>query len=64
MSVEQIEALGKAGGAIVAILVLGWILHAVITENAEVIEAYTKQIEMAERQTQALEKLVKIYSGE
>ena len=63
MNPENIEAIGKIGISIVAIIVLGFILHTVLAENGEVIAALSRQVELAERQTEALEKLVLIYSG-
>lgn len=70
MSVQQIEAIGKAGGAIVAICVLGWVLNAVVNQNSELTETLAQQVAIAEqqtdlakRQTEALEKLVSVYSG-
>lgn len=63
INAEQIEAVGKVGIGIVAIIVLGWILHTVLAENRAVIDALARQVELAERQTVALEKLVRIYGG-
>lgn len=63
MNASTIEALGKLGIATIAVAGLIWILHSVVNRNAELTEALAKQVEMAERQTQALERLVGIYSG-
>ena len=60
---EQIEAIGKVGIGIVSIIVLGWILHTVLAENRQVIDALARQVELLERQASALERLVSIYSG-
>lgn len=58
MTAEQIEALGKAGGAIAAILVLGWIFNTWISQSV------IRQNDLIERQTAAIERMVAIYSGE
>ena len=70
MSPQQIEAVGKVGGAIVAIGVLGWVLNSVVDQNSELTATLNRQValaeqqtELARRQTEALEKLVKVYSG-
>lgn len=60
---DNIEAIGKLGIATLAVCGLIWILHAVVTRNAELTSTLTKQVEMSERQTIALEALVRIYSG-
>lgn len=70
-SEKQIEAIGKVGGGIVAVIALAWVLYAAINSNMTLTAALSAQIELAEkqttlaeRQTQALEKLVQIYSGQ
>lgn len=70
MSVQQIEAIGKAGGAVVAICVLGWVLNSVVNQNSELTETLAQKVtlaeqqtELAKRQTEALDKLVTVYSG-
>lgn len=60
---ENIEAISKASIATVAVCGLIWILHSVVNRNAELVTALTKQLELTERQTKALERLVDIYSG-
>ena len=64
MNKDTIEALGKLGIGIVSVCGLIWILHGVVTENTSLVETLAKQVELAERQTEALEKLVEIYSGD
>lgn len=63
MNPSIIESLGKLSLGTIAICALAWILHAVVTENTELNAALHRQIELAERQTEALEQLVEIYSG-
>ena len=58
MTAEQIEALGKAGGAIAANLGLCWILNTWITQSV------VRQNDLIERQTAAIERMVAIYSGD
>lgn len=60
---DNIEAISKASIATIAVCGLIWILHGVVNRNAELASALSKQIEVTERQTRALEKLVEIYSG-
>ena len=54
---DNIEAIGKLGISTLAVCGLIWIVYALITG------VLTKQVELTERQTVALEQLVKIYSG-
>ncbi len=77
MDAKQIEAVGKVGGAIVAICVLGYVLNSVVTQNSELTATLSKQVtlaeqqteltkqqtELAKRQTEALEKMVAVYAG-
>jgi len=60
---DNIEAIGKLGIATLAVCGLIWILHAVVTRNAELTSTLTKQVEMSEWQTETLEALVRVYSG-
>lgn len=64
MNATTIEAIGKMGIAGLAVAGLVWILHSIVTENSDLVEALAKQVELSERQTIALERLVDIYSGE
>jgi hypothetical protein len=70
MNAQNIEALGKVGGAILAILVLGWVQNSVVTPNSALTDTLNRQValaekqtELAQRQTEALEKLAQVYSG-
>jgi len=55
-SVEQIEAVGKLGGAIVGMLIIGGLFWASLQRNAE-------EADLIRRQVFALERIVDIYSG-
>lgn len=63
MNPEIIESIGKLSLGALAIISLTYILYTVLGENGEMVNALTRQVELSERQTQALEKLVEIYSG-
>ena len=56
-SVEQLEAIGKIGIGMVAICAISFLFYKSLERTA-------REHELVERQVTALEKLVKVYSGE
>tara|TARA_R110000772_G_scaffold77138_6_gene166205 strand:+ start:926 stop:1135 length:210 start_codon:yes stop_codon:yes gene_type:complete len=67
MRIELVEAIVKGGVAMVLSIGLTFILYEAIKGDKEerriMAETMRQQLDLAERQTQALETLVKVYSG-